>query len=794
MNDNFTTVKEMDLNFSSDEFLTSINIWISKPHTLNKRVLSIEPILQFNVEHLAVQQITHMKDLILSGNENVKDTLESYVKSLPSGNVSVQIRKLIPRSVAHFEGCVELVVEDYDNLSFLFYNLSLCTANKKSIVCVFPYMIQFDEHSRKLYLKVKSQCKAEESFQQNAKSATEEVPESPSCTPDTKTSDHTLTNSHQAEALVWLQNTLLPKLIKWAENSFKMNSQSLVQNSLQLINMSQYSTLYNTMKTKYGKQITEIWPEVTDPSKFVYEDLAIASYLICLWGKRPTRYVDLGCGNGLLVHILNSEGHQGFGIDVRKRKIWDLYPPTTVLKVDVITPSASTLFPDTDWIIGNHSDELTPWIPIITTRSSASCKLFLLPCCAYQFDGHKYQRRNSRLSIYNDYLQYISRDICSNLCRFNVELDRLRIPSTKRIAIVCRSRQYGAAELDKVDESIGAFLKGLERKEGVEKELEDKENGEKDERSDEQCGLEENNVFEDDDANGSVKTSKETVEENKPIDKAENDHSEDDKLGYKIKEKHQKDEELAPRSKKLKTNDDNIASLDNLKTNDTWMKNIKTRDNKETVRNCTQINRNIEQAIVDIIVKCLLEKQLDEGVTSWNHSGTLQQSVDSVETDTGTNQSSPAGGSTRETIHSGNVTNSEHGNVPSTADSIHKKSNDISLDSIEKNDNNNLHSSSNSTNKNVIVAIPLAEIVREIRAQNPTYLAEISRQNGGIKTLIRNRHAMFCVENNAVQFRMPRLRDRSGLTHAQWKCKPCWFEHHHPFRCPLKEEECSFQH
>lgn len=33
-----------------------------------------------------------------------------------------------------------------------------------------------------------------------------------------------------------------------------------------------------------------------------------------------------------------------------------------------IIPGDSHLFPDTDWLIGNHSDELTPWIPVIAAR------------------------------------------------------------------------------------------------------------------------------------------------------------------------------------------------------------------------------------------------------------------------------------------------------------------------------------------------------------------------------------------------------------------------------------------
>lgn len=69
--------------------------------------------------------------------------------------------------------------------------------------------------------------------------------------------------------------------------------------------------------------------------------MAIATYLLLLWRQervasnsdRLQSFVDLGCGNGLLVYILSSEGHSGYGIDLRKRGIWDMYPESTVLKV-----------------------------------------------------------------------------------------------------------------------------------------------------------------------------------------------------------------------------------------------------------------------------------------------------------------------------------------------------------------------------------------------------------------------------------------------------------------------------
>lgn len=84
--------------------------------------------------------------------------------------------------------------------------------------------------------------------------------------------------------------------------------------------------------------------------KFVYEDIAIATYLICLWeqyglglDKKPY-FVDLGCGNGLLVYILNEEGYPGMGIDVRKRKLWDLYPEYVKLEVTIFSLAMHAFF------------------------------------------------------------------------------------------------------------------------------------------------------------------------------------------------------------------------------------------------------------------------------------------------------------------------------------------------------------------------------------------------------------------------------------------------------------------
>ncbi|KAM8897274.1 putative tRNA (uracil-O(2)-)-methyltransferase isoform 2-T2 [Spinachia spinachia] len=242
--------------------------------------------------------------------------------------------------------------------------------------------------------------------------------------------------------LPWLAADLLPKLARWATEC----KTSEFKSTLSLLPVEKYSVVYQQLKEKY-KALVKIWPEVTDPDKFVYEDVAIATYLLVLWAEERAEkglssrqsFVDLGCGNGLLVHILAGEGHPGRGIDVRKRKIWDMYGPQTLLEEKAITPSERFLFPGADWLIGNHSDELTPWIPVIAARSSYSCRYFVLPCCFFDFYA-KYQRRQCKKSQYKEYINFIAE--VSQVSGFNTEEDCLRIPSTKRVCLVGKSRNY----------------------------------------------------------------------------------------------------------------------------------------------------------------------------------------------------------------------------------------------------------------------------------------------------------------------------------------------------------------
>ncbi|ESO08806.1 hypothetical protein HELRODRAFT_74431, partial [Helobdella robusta] len=219
------------------------------------------------------------------------------------------------------------------------------------------------------------------------------------------------------------------------------------------INVADYNRKYNELKEKYAKSLIDIWTENTDPLKFIFEDIGIAAYLLLVWEKYDKKakdgvdgrqcFVDVGCGNGLLVYILNSEGYRGYGVDIRSRKIWTHLKPNADLRVQTVVPTDSNLFEDARWLIGNHSDELTPWIPVMAARSkNKKCQYFLIPCCPWDFTGKFSQSFKSKPGKYEDYLNFIHE--VGEICGFDVLKDILRIPSTRRTCFI------GLAEHDGV--------------------------------------------------------------------------------------------------------------------------------------------------------------------------------------------------------------------------------------------------------------------------------------------------------------------------------------------------------
>ncbi|KLU92048.1 hypothetical protein MAPG_10995 [Magnaporthiopsis poae ATCC 64411] len=230
---------------------------------------------------------------------------------------------------------------------------------------------------------------------------------------------------------------------------------------------------YSCLKDRYAKRLVDGWLETTDPSKHVFEDLGIAAFLMELWaemykGQVFPGFVDIGTGNGLLVHILNSEGFRGWGFDARSRKSWNVYNGKLpdgqeflrelVLLPSLIQPEPGScqedpdggtlgtkshdgIFPKGTFIISNHADELTPWTPVLAAASD--CPFIAIPCCSHNLGGAKFRAplpkdKTKAKSTYACLVVWVS-DIAAD-CGWEVETEMLRIPSTRNTAIVGRRR------------------------------------------------------------------------------------------------------------------------------------------------------------------------------------------------------------------------------------------------------------------------------------------------------------------------------------------------------------------
>lgn len=401
-----------------EKFWNAIMVYHNRPHLINRRITAVSQVLFHEIgfhscvklqelinrsnilyelrklEEINVNLITEgfLKELIGPYDKNIeikKKTLEEFNRA--DTGVFVSVRILYPR-LKNCPKAIEVIIIDKASTKITFLSV---TDSESSIAPVFPYEIELTQSS---ILKINLQ-----SFED--------------------------ADTAQAE---WLAEKLFTKLLKWAEclDETKDNVKSL-----SLVNVDEYCLTYSALKQKYGTKLVQEWPKRcrTVAQKYVFEDIAIASYLVCLWKeKNIVKFIDCGCGNGLLVYLLNEEGYEGYGLDIRKRSIWDFYPETIKLQLKPVTPSS--VFPDATWIIGNHSDELTPWIPVIALKSSPQTNFFVLPCCPYDFNGEKFIRVDSSISAYSDYLKYIE-DI-SVRCGFNVNIDKLRIPSTRRTCII----------------------------------------------------------------------------------------------------------------------------------------------------------------------------------------------------------------------------------------------------------------------------------------------------------------------------------------------------------------------
>lgn len=224
-----------------------------------------------------------------------------------------------------------------------------------------------------------------------------------------------------------------------------------------LMPQARYQDTYTRLKAAHAKRLLGSWVETTDPGKHVFEDLGIAAFLIERWkdmygqSKQTERglangnspgighssacqetapksvpsfpgFVDIGCGNGVLVEILNREGWDGWGFDARRRKTWAtlsvdamdklkelILLPAPLVSSDIendnveespgeqVETGASRpvplhrgVFPSGTFLVSNHADQLTGWTPILAALADYA-PFIIIPCCSCDLSGARFR-------------------------------------------------------------------------------------------------------------------------------------------------------------------------------------------------------------------------------------------------------------------------------------------------------------------------------------------------------------------------------------------------------------------
>lgn len=321
---NFEEVVSESTNNSNSQFWKAIGIWMRNPHVVNRRILASQELLTIEVNCGVLDIFEHVEKLQIKPDDFECDTFMRDVEYLldvlsiakycqlvqhtdpidaaGDDKTYLRVRKLLPRNTQIFSTTLEFMFVDKGSASVTSFHKPI-VPDRQSLGPNTTYRIQHREYVSTCI----NVCKSDD--------------------------------ANYGRGCDWLKSKFFPRLMKWMDSENDTAGPRI--SSLGLVSVERYTLLYNRLKEKYGTRMVNVWPENTDPAKFVYEDVAIATYLLLLWEKERLEkgmrelqsFVDLGCGNGLLVYILSSEGHRGTGIDLRRRKIWNLFPESTRLEV-----------------------------------------------------------------------------------------------------------------------------------------------------------------------------------------------------------------------------------------------------------------------------------------------------------------------------------------------------------------------------------------------------------------------------------------------------------------------------
>ncbi|KAL1412527.1 tRNA(Ser) Um(44) 2'-O-methyltransferase [Vanrija albida] len=300
---------------------------------------------------------------------------------------------------------------------------------------------------------------------------------------------------------------LLEKLHKHGHGSHNGYVKRVIHDVV--VSKAPFQDLYQALKERHHtleSRKAKAWStKVEDVKRHVWKDIAIAAFLMLLWkdmyparegpalsgmewdawGRPAGGFIDLGCGNALLVHILISEGYRGKGYELRARRTWPEYPAATQAALVDLPINMPSLFPETleqwdsgEWpgsdecvikentfLIGNHADELTPWLPLLSLLPPTPVPHLSLPCCLHTLDDafttldyapppHPHTPRGgfddgleAGSSRYKSYVMWLG--WCGLQAGWMWEKEPLRIPSTRGWGIVARKRWATDKEQDR---------------------------------------------------------------------------------------------------------------------------------------------------------------------------------------------------------------------------------------------------------------------------------------------------------------------------------------------------------
>lgn len=258
-------IATFDCDCEINEFAAALELFIKRPHLIDKRLSGSK--LEGKAETSSDEKIANLN---FSPIEN-----DSELIPKSSDVCSIAIKR-------------KLLVKKGQKTSFDFVIWTRKSENEAKV------SVEFENPSQNYNLEIVANSKIELRCQKNS-------------------------------PILWLKKVFVKKLLQWASEKIEAGASGT---SLKLVNLDEYVQLYNELKKRHFENILSQWnSESTNAEKFIHEDLGIATYLLLIWREqRPKSFVDLGCGNGLLVYLLHKEGIPGgVGLDIRKRKIWNFF-------------------------------------------------------------------------------------------------------------------------------------------------------------------------------------------------------------------------------------------------------------------------------------------------------------------------------------------------------------------------------------------------------------------------------------------------------------------------------------